>query len=137
MCAPIALSFPELRDYLHFNADFPAALLAPFATHLQYRLALPWTCLSSSSSLRRSGLAFRAAESLPAWQRRSLLVFTDEFSDPSIFSLWAKVIVSARGSPAWTPNIVFASLVLYLLYLRAGNREMPRFHLAARVLQLS
>ena len=39
------LSVPELRDYLHFNSDFPETLLAPFATHLQYRLALPWTCL--------------------------------------------------------------------------------------------
>src|SRR5207244_8729249 len=39
------LSVPELRQYLHFNADFPATLLAPFKTHLQYRLALPWTCL--------------------------------------------------------------------------------------------
>ncbi|MDQ6765420.1 MAG: LptF/LptG family permease, partial [Verrucomicrobiota bacterium] len=39
------LSLPELRDYLHFNADFPQALLAPFTTHLQYRIALPFTCL--------------------------------------------------------------------------------------------
>src|SRR5438132_262504 len=39
------LSVPELREYLHFNANFPATLLAPFKTHLQYRLALPWTCL--------------------------------------------------------------------------------------------
>ncbi|HET9801334.1 MAG TPA: LptF/LptG family permease, partial [Chthoniobacterales bacterium] len=39
------LSLPELREYLHFNSDFPATLLAPFRTHLQYRIALPWTCL--------------------------------------------------------------------------------------------
>src|SRR5439155_6108670 len=39
------LSLPELLEYLHFNADFPATLLAPFRTHLQYRLALPWACL--------------------------------------------------------------------------------------------
>src|SRR5213075_1180341 len=38
------LSLPELREYLRFNADLPATLLAPFRTHLQYRLALPWTC---------------------------------------------------------------------------------------------
>src|SRR6202045_5412753 len=35
------LSFPELRQYLHFNSDFPVTLLAPFRTHLQYRLPLP------------------------------------------------------------------------------------------------
>jgi hypothetical protein len=39
------LSFQELRDYLHFNSDFPRNLLAPFVTHLHYRIALPWTCL--------------------------------------------------------------------------------------------
>src|SRR4051794_38454968 len=39
------LSVPELHDYLQFNADFPATLLAPFATHLEQRLALPWNCL--------------------------------------------------------------------------------------------
>src|SRR5450755_2097971 len=39
------LSLPELQEYLHFNSDFPHALLAPFATHFQYRIALPWTCV--------------------------------------------------------------------------------------------
>src|SRR4051794_2554689 len=36
------LSLPELQASLHFNAVSPATLLAPFKTHLQYRLALPW-----------------------------------------------------------------------------------------------
>src|SRR3954451_18323063 len=31
-----SLSVPELREYLHFNADFPPTLLAPFRTHFQY-----------------------------------------------------------------------------------------------------
>src|SRR4026209_1007265 len=39
------LSLPELTEYLRFNADFPATVLAPFRTHLHYRFALPWTCL--------------------------------------------------------------------------------------------
>ena len=30
---------------------------------------------------------------------------------------------------AWTPNIVFAAIGLYLLYLRASNREALSFHL--------
>src|ERR1041384_6660925 len=40
-----SLSVPELYEYLRFNSDFPATLLAPFRTHFQYRMALPWTCL--------------------------------------------------------------------------------------------
>jgi lipopolysaccharide export system permease protein len=30
---------------------------------------------------------------------------------------------------AWTPNIFFAAIGLYLLYLRASNREPPSFRL--------
>jgi len=32
---------------------------------------------------------------------------------------------------AWTPNIIFAVIGAYLLYLRATNRTTPRFHLFA------
>jgi uncharacterized BrkB/YihY/UPF0761 family membrane protein len=32
---------------------------------------------------------------------------------------------------AWTPNILFTTIGLYLLYLRASNREPPSFHLFA------
>ena len=37
-----------------------------------------------------------------------------------------------RVSPwvaAWTPNLLFAGIGLYLFYLRASNREAPGFHL--------
>jgi lipopolysaccharide export LptBFGC system permease protein LptF len=34
----------------------------------------------------------------------------------------------APSIAAWTPNILFATIGLYLLYLRASNREAPRFH---------
>jgi lipopolysaccharide export LptBFGC system permease protein LptF len=39
-----------------------------------------------------------------------------------------------RVSPwvaAWTPNLLFAGIGLYLLYLRASNREAPGLHLFA------
>ena len=32
---------------------------------------------------------------------------------------------------AWTPNILFAGIGLYLLYLRASNREALSFNLFA------
>jgi lipopolysaccharide export system permease protein len=31
---------------------------------------------------------------------------------------------------AWAPNLLFAAIGLYLLYLRASNREAPGFQLA-------
>jgi lipopolysaccharide export LptBFGC system permease protein LptF len=38
---------------------------------------------------------------------------------------------------AWTPNILFTAIGLYLLYLRASNREAPRFNLLAARRMLS
>ncbi len=38
-----------------------------------------------------------------------------------------------RVSPmtaAWTPNLIFFGIGLYLLHLRATNRETPSFNLA-------
>ncbi len=60
------LSLPELQEYLRLNADFPPAVLAPFDTHFNYRLALPWIVSSSSSSPRHLGLASPAAAFFPA-----------------------------------------------------------------------
>ena len=38
------LSVPELQDYLKYNSHFTTARLAPYATQLDYRWALPWGC---------------------------------------------------------------------------------------------
>ena len=39
------LSVPEPHQYLSLNSDFTPVQLAPFRTYLDYRWALPWTCL--------------------------------------------------------------------------------------------
>ena len=79
-----SLSVPELRDYLHFNSDFPAVLLAPFATHLQYRLALPWSCLVVVFIAAPLGIGFSRRGILASVATAILLVFAMNFLDPSI-----------------------------------------------------
>src|SRR5438034_1359217 len=124
------LSLPELREYLHFNADFPATLLAPFRTHLQYRLALPWTCLVVVCIAAPLGIGYSRRGVLSSVAAAVVLVFSMNF----LTHLFLALGEGDRVSPwmaAWTPNILFTAIGLYLLYLRASNREALSFHLFA------
>lgn len=124
------LSVPELYQYLHFNSDFPITLLAPFRTHFQYRLALPWTCLVVVCIAAPLGIGYSRRGVLASVASAVLLVFTMNF----LTHLFLALGEGDRVSPivaAWTPNLIFSVVGLYLLYLRATNREAPRFHLAA------
>jgi lipopolysaccharide export system permease protein len=124
------LSLPELREYLHFNSDFPATLLAPFRTHLQYRLALPWTCLVVVCIAAPLGIGYSRRGVLSSVAAAVVLVFSMNF----LTHLFLALGEGDRVSPwvaAWTPNLLFTAIGLYLLYLRASNREAPGFHLFA------
>src|SRR5881296_692420 len=123
------LGLPELREYLRFNADFPATLLAPFRTHLQYRLALPWTCFVVVCIAAPLGIGYSRRGVLSSVAAAVILVFSMNF----LTHLFLALGEGDRISPlvaAWTPNILFTAIGLYLLYLRATNREGLRFQLA-------
>jgi lipopolysaccharide export system permease protein len=81
-----SLSVPELREYLHFNADFPPTLSSVAAAVI---------LVFSNNFLVHLFLALGEGDRVPGW------------------------------IAAWTPNILFAGIGLYLLYLRASNREAP------------
>jgi lipopolysaccharide export system permease protein len=124
------LSLPELQEYLRFNADFPVTLLAPFRTHFQYRLALPWTCLVVVCLAAPLGIGYSRRGVLSSVAAAVILVFSMNF----LVHLFLALGEGDRVSPwvaAWTPNLLFAAIGLYLLYLRASNREAPGFHLFA------
>ena len=122
------LSLPELREYLHFNADFPETLLAPFRTHFQYRLALPWTCLVVVCIAAPLGIGYSRRGVLSSVAAAVILVFSMNFLTHLFLALGEGDRISA-WTAAWTPNLLFAGIGLYLLYLRASNREAPGFHL--------
>ena len=122
-----ALSVPELREYLHFNADFPPTLLAPFRTHFQYRLALPWSCLVVVCIAAPLGIGYSRRGVLSSVAAAVLLVFSNNFLVHLFLALGEGDRVPGWIA-AWTPNILFAAIGLYLLYLRASNREPPSFN---------
>ena len=122
------LSLPELHEYLHFNADFPATLLAPFRTHLQYRLALPWTCFVVVCIAAPLGIGYSRRGVLSSVAAAVFLVFSMKCLVHLFLALGEGYRVPAWIA-AWTPNILFMAIGLYLLYLRASNREPPSFRL--------
>ncbi len=124
---PEFLGIGELTDYLHFNADFPETLLAPFRTHLQYRWALPWTCFVVAVMATPLGIGFSRRGILSSVAAAILLVFSLNF----LTHLFLALGEGDRISPvvaAWTPNLLFLLIGLYLLRLRATNREVPSFN---------
>jgi len=122
------LSLPELREYLSFNADFPHTLLAPFRTHFQYRLALPWTCFVVVCIAAPLGIGYSRRGVLSSVAAAVILVFSMNFLVHLFLALGEGDRVPAWIA-AWAPNLLFAAIGLYLLYLRASNREAPGFHL--------
>jgi LPS export ABC transporter permease LptG len=126
-----SLSLPELYEYLHFNGDFPPALLAPFRTHLQYRLALPWTCLVVVLMAAPLGIGYSRRGVLGSVAIAIVLVFLHGYLFTHLFLALGEGDHVPAWIAAWTPNIVFAVIGLYLFYLRASNREPPSFRLFA------
>ena len=123
------LSVPELRDYLQFNSDFPATLLAPFQTHLDYRFALPWTCAVVTVIAGSLGVGYSRRGIFSSVAVAILLVFAMNF----VIHLFLALGEGARVSnwvAAWVPNLIFGVVGLILLYYRATNREPPRFAFA-------
>jgi lipopolysaccharide export LptBFGC system permease protein LptF len=120
------MGFPELREYLHYNSDFPASLLAPFRTHLQYRLALPWTCLVVVLIATPLGIGFSRRGVLSSVAIAIVFVFSMNFLNHLFLALGEGHRIPAWLA-AWTPNALFGTIGLYLIYLRATNRELWHF----------
>lgn len=116
------LSLPELRDYLRFNSDFPQNLLAPFKTHFQYRIALPWTCVVVVFLAAPLAIVFSRAGILSSVAAAIGLVFSMNFLTHLFLALGEGNRISPWAA-AWTPNLLFAIVGLTLLYLRSTNRD--------------
>ena len=117
------LSFQELRDYLHFNSDFPRNLLAPFWTHLQYRIALPWTCLVVVFIAAPLAIGFSRGGVLSSVAAAIILVFANNFMMHFFLALGEGNRIPPWAA-AWTPNVLFGIVGLLLLWVRSTNRDL-------------
>jgi len=119
------MSVPQLNDYLRYNSDFPAKQLAPFETNLQYRWALPFTCLTVIFIAAPLGIVFSRRAVLTS-VASSIFIF---FGYLFLMFLFLALGKGGHVSPTvagWLPNGALLVIGVYLLYLRSTNRELPR-----------
>ena len=119
------LSVPDLRDYLKFNADFPDAQLAAYRSHLQYRWALPWSCLVIVFLAGPLGIVYSRRGVMAGVAGAIFLFAANTFLNYLLLAFGKGSIVSPFVA-AWGSNIAFGIIGLYLLYLRSENRELPK-----------
>ncbi|MEI6322609.1 MAG: LptF/LptG family permease [bacterium] len=122
------LSYPDLSDYLRFNAEFPESRLAPFLTHWYYRLALPWICIvvifiagPMGVVIGRRGIMGGVGTAIGLF---AVLLFTS-----SLFLALGKGDRIPAWMAAWGPILIFLVIGLYLFWVRATGREFPKLRL--------
>lgn len=119
------LTVPQLRAYIAQNADFPESRLAAFRTHLEYRWALPLTCLSVVFIAAPLGIIFTRRAVLASVASSIFIFFAYLFLMFLMLALGKGNHVSPLVA-GWLPNATLLTIGCYLLYLRSTNRDLPR-----------
>lgn len=116
------LTVPQLREYLFHNSDFTDVQLAPYRTHLWYRWSLPWVSFVVVFLAAPLGVVF-SRRGVLAGVASSIFVFAAILFLKDLFlALGAGCRIPAPIA-AWTPNLVFLAIGLWLLWMRVGNRD--------------
>ncbi len=116
------LSVPELHQYLSLNSDFTAVQLAPFRTYLDYRWALPWTCLVVVMFTAPLAIVYQRRGVLAGVAGSILIFFLILFLGNLFLALGRGERIGSWWA-AWTPNLIFGFIGIVLVRVRALNRD--------------
>jgi len=122
------LGVPELVDYLDYNSDFPERRLAPYKTQLYYRYALPWVNLLAVFIAAPLGIVYSRRGILGGVATAIALFFLLVFTS-SLFIAFGK---GGQVSPlvaAWGPMVIFGAIALFLLWMKATNRDLSKLRI--------
>jgi LPS export ABC transporter permease LptG len=122
------LGLPELSDYLRFNAEFPKARLAPFVTHWNYRWALPFVCLVVIFIAGPMGVV-SGRRGIMGGVAGAIGLFAGLIFSSSLFLALGKGDRIPGWLAAWGPILLFFGIGLWLLWIRATGREIPKLRL--------
>jgi lipopolysaccharide export system permease protein len=125
---PEFLGIPELDDYLRYNAEFPEVRLAPFVTHWHYRWALPWVCLVVVFIAGPLGIV-NGRRGIMGGVAGAIGLFAGLIFSSSLFLALGKGDRIPGWMASWGPIAVFLAIGLWLFWIKATGREMPRFRL--------
>ena len=118
------LSVPELREYLTNNAHFSAARLAPYATQLAYRWALPWGCFIAILLAGPLGIVYSRRGLMGSITMAIGLFFLMVLSS-SVFLALGKGHRIDPQVAAWAPVAIFGGIGILMMWMRSTNREVP------------
>ena len=121
------LSVPELRDYLHFNADFAASQLAAYKTYFYYQWAVPAACLVVVFIAVPLGIVYSRRGVLVGVAGALLIFFGDIFFDKLFLALGKHGSIPPLFA-GWGTNMIFGAVGLVMLYLRAGTHVLLQVH---------
>jgi LPS export ABC transporter permease LptG len=122
---PEFMGLPELTDYLRFNAEFPKTRLAPFVTHWNYRWALPWICLVVIFLAGPLGVV-NGRRGIMGGVAGAIALFAGLIFSSSLFLALGKGDRIPGWVAGWGPILLFLAVGLYLFWLKATGRELPK-----------
>ena len=122
------LGLSELSDYLRYNAEFPETRLAPFVTNWHYRWALPWVCLVVIFIAGPMGVVI-GRRGIMGGVGTAIALFAGMIFSSSLFLALGKGNRIPGWVAAWGPILIFLAIGLYLFWIRATGREIPKFRL--------
>ncbi|HSI11585.1 MAG TPA: LptF/LptG family permease [Chthoniobacter sp.] len=122
---PNGLSVPELRDYVHYNYDFPAVQLAPYQANLADRYALPFQCLLAVFIGAPLGIVFNRRGVIGGVAGAITLLVVMIMAHSFFLMLGKGMRVNPNFSP-WIPDILLGFVGMMLLWYRSTNRDFPK-----------
>jgi LPS export ABC transporter permease LptG len=128
---PSTLSVPELRDYMEFNADFPAVQLAPYEANLTDRFALPFQCMIAVFIAAPLGIVFNRRGVIGGVAGAIALLVVMLMSHSFFLMLGKGMRLNPHFSP-WIPDIGLGLVGAMLLWYRSTNRDFPKFSFSLR-----
>ncbi len=121
------LSLPELRDYLHFNSDFPESQLASYRTYYYRQWAVPAGCLIIVLFAAPLGIVY-SRRGVLAGVAGSIFIFFGILFFDKLFLAFGKHGSISPLFAAWGTDIIFGVVGLVLLYIRATNFDLLKLH---------
>jgi lipopolysaccharide export LptBFGC system permease protein LptF len=126
---PQDLSVPELKQYMTNNGDFSEARMAPYRTQFWYRFAVPFQCLVVVFIAAPLGIVYSRRGVLAGVASCIFIFFAMGFIEKLFIALGKGDRIPALAA-AWSSDALFLVVGCYLLWLRANNRELPKFKMA-------
>lgn len=121
---PEFLGLPQLHAYLQAYRESPPDKLAPFLTHWHYRLALPFECLAAVLFGAPLGIVYSRRGLVGSVTAAVGMFFALLFVSNFSVALGQGFRIPALPA-AWLPALLFSLTGIWLIGLRAHNREIP------------